>query len=174
MSPRDPLGKLIKVYRPNTAVGVAVAILMGLAGGSVLLYCQFHHPYPYRIMLAGVVLILASPVMLIVSMFNSRRSLEIRRHGVRLVEGGQVTELAWDEIVQVDVERTDVTSLGVATISTRRSDLKRTSLLPARTEWEVRIQTRDGRMIRLSRMFLQYVPDVKSMVILLRKYAGSE
>jgi hypothetical protein len=113
-------------------------------------------------------------VMVAVSIFNSRRSLEVRRHGIRLVEGRHVTELAWDEVAQVEVNRTDVTSLGVASIWTRRSDLRKPGLLTARTEWEVLLHTHDGRTIRLSRTFLQYVPDVRSMVTLLRKYAGSE
>jgi hypothetical protein len=111
--------------------------------------------------------------MAAVSLFNSRRSLEVRRHGLRLVEGQEVTELAWDELANVEVNRTEVTSLGVATVRRRRSDLKKPSLLSARTEWEVVLHTRDGRAIRLTRTFLQYVPDVRSMVILLRKYAGS-
>jgi len=174
MGHRDPLGKVIKVYRPNTAAGVMIAILMCLAGGGVLLYCQFHRPYPYKIMLAGVVLLVAGPVMVAVSLLNSRRSLEIRRHGVRLVEGQDATDLAWDKLAQVEVNRTDVTSLGIATVRTRRSDLQRPGLLTARTEWEVILHTHDGRTIRLGRTFLQYVPDVRSMVIQLRKFAGLE
>jgi hypothetical protein len=174
MSQRDPLGKLIKSYRPNAAVGVMVAILMALAGTGVLLYCQFHRPYPFKIMLAGAVLLVACPVMVVVSLFNCRRSLEVRRHGIRLLDGLNVTELAWDEIAEVEVNRTDVTSLGVATIWSRHSDLRKPGLLTARTEWEVLLHTRDGRTIRLSRTFLQYVPDVGSMVTLLRKYVDSE
>jgi hypothetical protein len=174
MGHRDPLGKVIKVYRPNTAAGVMIAILMCLAGGGVLLYCQFHRPYPYKIMLAGVAFLVAGPVMAGVSLFNSRRSLEIRRHGVRLVEGQNATELSWDELADVQVNRMDVTSLGVATIRRRRSDLQTPGLLTARTEWEVILHTHEGRTIRLSRTFLQYVPDVRSMVIQLRKLADLE
>jgi hypothetical protein len=173
MGHSDPLGKVIKIYRPNTAAGVMVAILMCVAGAGVLLYCQFHRPYPFKIMLAGVALLVAAPVMAAVSLFNSRRSLEVRRHGLRLVEGQQVTELAWDELADVEVNRTEVTSLGVATVWSRRSDLQKPGLFRARTEWEVVLHARDGRTIRLTRTFLQYVPDVRSMVILLRKYAGS-
>jgi hypothetical protein len=92
MGHRDPLGKVLKVYRPNTAASVMIAILMCVAGGGALLYCQFHQPYPYKIMLAGVVLLVLGPVMAAVSLFNSRRSLEIRRHGVRLVDGQNATE----------------------------------------------------------------------------------
>ena len=172
MGHRDPLGKVIKVYRPNTAVGVMMAIFLCVAGGGVLLYCQFHRPYPYKIMLAGVVLLVAGPVMAGVSLFNSRRSLEIRRHGLRLVEGQNATDLAWDEVAEVEVNRTDVTGVGVATVWTRRSDLQRPGLLTSRTEWEVILHTHDGRTIRLGRTFLQYVPDVRSMVIQLRKFAG--
>ena len=81
----DPLGKVIKIYRPNTAAGIMVAILMCVAGAGVLLYYQFHRPYPFKIMVAGVALLVAGPVMAAVSLFNSRRSLEVRRHGLRLV-----------------------------------------------------------------------------------------
>jgi hypothetical protein len=49
----DRLGKVIKIYRPNTAAGVMAAILMFLAGGGVLLYCQFHRPYPFKIIAGG-------------------------------------------------------------------------------------------------------------------------
>lgn len=165
MGHRDPLGKVIKVYRPNTVAGLTIAILMCVAGGGVLLYCQFHQPYPYKVMLAGVFLLVAGPVMAAVSFFNSRRSLEIRRHGLRLVGWQNTTDVAWDELAEVRVNRTDVTGLGVATIHTRGSDLKKPGVLTARTEWEVTLHTRDGRTIRLGRTFLQYVPDVRSMVV---------
>jgi hypothetical protein len=38
-----------------------MAMLMCLGGAGVLLHCQFHRPYPFKIMLAGVVLLVDSP-----------------------------------------------------------------------------------------------------------------
>lgn len=72
----------------------------------------------------------------------------------------------------MEVERSDSMSLGVATIHSRRSDLKNPGLLSARTEWKVTIRGRDGQTIRLSPSFLQHVRDVQTMVILIRQSAG--
>jgi|SRR5579884_1767542 len=58
----DRLGKVIKVYRRSMAAGVTIAVLVCLACVGVLLYCLFHRPYPFKIMLAGVALVVAGPV----------------------------------------------------------------------------------------------------------------
>jgi hypothetical protein len=167
----DPLGKLIQSYRPSVATVVGLAVVIFLAGVGVLIYCQFHHPYPFRVMLVGIFLLLMAPVLVLINALHFGSRLEVRRHGVRLHERAGTSELTWEEIGDVEVKRTDVTSLGVATVWTRSSDLRK-RLLPARTEWEIILHTRDGRTLRLSPGFLQYVPDVRSLIVLLRKSAG--
>jgi hypothetical protein len=171
-SSADPLGKLLKEYRPNAAGLRGVAILAFLGGVGVLVYCQFQTPYPFKLMLLGIFLLAMAPVLLIISGFHFGDSLQVRRYGMRLLERDIKTDVPWEEIADVEVNRTDVTNLGVATVWSKRSDLKRPGLLTARTEWEILIHRHDGRVVRLSRAFLQYVPDVRSLVILLRKNVG--
>jgi hypothetical protein len=170
----DPVGKLLREYRPNQAAAFGLAILVILVGVGLITYGFFHRPFPVKLTLIGGFLVLCGPALLAISAFNFGRSLQLRQHGVRLIDRGFTTEFAWDEIADVEVKRADVTSLGIATLVTRRSDLRGSGLLTARTEWEIIIHGHDGRMIHLSRSFLQYLPDVRSLVIRLRSMAGLE
>ena len=106
------------------------------------------------------------------NVFNVGRRLELRRRGLRFVEAGVETELLWSDIVAVDVNRTDDTYLGVASVERRSSDAVSPSGPLTKTEWHVTIHTRDGRSVRLSRMFMRMVPDPKKLVSHLRMRSG--
>ena len=168
----DALGKLIKVYRPSASAMLGVALAALLGGIGVLVYCQFQRPYPFKLMLLGIFFLAMTPVVLVINAFNFARCFQVRQHGVRFVDRNINTELYWDEIADVEVKRTEVAGLGVVTVWTKRSDLGASGLLTSRSEWEVLIHAHDGRTLRLSPNFLQHVPEVRSLVILVRKKAG--
>jgi len=168
----DSLGKLIKTYRPIAAKGLGAGVILFLTGIAVLIYCQLHQPYPFKVMLAGIFLLVMGPVLVTINALHVGSSLEVRREGVRFRDHSGTTEVAWDDIVDVEVKRTDVTSLGIGTMFTKRSDLRLGGPLTARTEWEIVLQTREGSAMRLSPGFLQHVPDVRSLIVLLQKNAG--
>jgi hypothetical protein len=107
-----------------------------------------------------------------INVFNVGRCLELRKLGVRFVESGIVTELLWHEIVDIAVNRTDDTYLGVVTVRKRSSDASSPSGLLTKSEWDVTIQGQDGRTIHLRPMFLRMVPDPKKLISQLRLRAG--
>ncbi len=168
----EPLGKLIKEYRPSPATIIGLSLGALLAGIGVAVYGLLRQSHPWPFVLLGGVFVLMAPVLLVINFFNFGRALQVRQWGVRVIHKGSADEMAWDEIADIDVRRTDVANLGIATVWSRRSDVKSPGLLAARTEWEIWIRGQDGRTIHLSRAFLEHLPDVRGLVILLRKNAG--
>ena len=104
-------------------------------------------PYSLAWLLAGAFVLLMVVALLGTNVFNVGRRLELREHGVRFVEAGVETALAWDEIADVEVNRTDDTYLGVASVRRRSSNASRPSGPLTKTEWDVTIHAHDGRTI---------------------------
>jgi hypothetical protein len=111
-------------------------------------------------------------VLLGINVLNVGRCLELRKLGVRFVESGLLTEFFWDEIVDIEVNRTDDTYLGLATVRKRSANTSTPSGPLTSTEWDVTIHAQDGRAIRLRRIFLRTVPDPKKLISQLRLRAG--
>jgi hypothetical protein len=116
--------------------------------------------------------VLLAVALLGMNIFNLGRRLELRKRGVRFVESGIVTDFFWDEIANVEVNRTDDTYLGVATVRRHSGDASSLSGPLTKTEWDVTIRGRDGRTIRLRPMFLRTVPDPRKLISQLRLRAG--
>jgi hypothetical protein len=106
------------------------------------------------------------------NVFNVGRRLELRRRGIRFVEAGVETELFWDEIVDIEVNRTDDTDMGLVSVETRSSNAVAPSGPLTKTEWQVTIHAADGRSIQLNRMFMRMVPDPKELISNLRMRSG--
>jgi hypothetical protein len=168
----DPLGELVKKYHVTLASVLVVSGAVAVVGLGVLAYALIRDPWSPGFALVGIVVLLCAGVLLVMNVFNVGRRLELRKRGLRFVEAGVETELFWDEIVDVEVNRTDDTNLGLATVQKRSSDAVRPSGLLTKTEWQVTIHTRDGRSVRLSRMFLRMVPDPKELISNLRMRSG--
>ena len=92
--------------------------------------------------------------------------------GIRFIESGTETELAWDEIADIEVRRLDRTYLGPVSLWKRSSDASSPSGLLTNTEFTVIIHSHDGRGIRLSSMFLRSVSDPRKLISQLRLRAG--
>ncbi len=168
----DPLGELIKKYHVTLASVLVVSGAVGVVGLGVLAYALIRDPWSPAFALVGAAVLLCAGALLVMNVFNVGRRLELRKRGLRFVEAGVETELFWGEIADVEVNRTDATSLGVATVEKRSSDAVSPSGLLTKTEWLVTIHTRDGRSVRLSRMFLRMVPDPKELISNLRMRSG--
>ena len=168
----DPLGKLLQQYRVNLAGVLVVSGGILLLGLGLLAYALSRQPYSLTFLLVGTGTLLFALALLGMNVFNVGRRLELRKLGVRFVQSGIVTEMFWDEIADVVVNRTDDTNFGVATVRRRSTDASSPSGLLTKTEWDVTIQGQDGRTIRLPPMFLRTVPDPKKLISQLRLRAG--
>jgi len=67
-------------------------------------------------LLVGAGALLLALALLGMNAFNIGRRLELRKLGVRFVQSGIITEIFWGDVVDVVVNRTDDTNLGVATV----------------------------------------------------------
>jgi hypothetical protein len=168
----DPLGKLLQQYQVNPAGVLVISGALAVAGLGIVTYALIRQPYSLVFLLVGAAVLLLSVTLLAINVFNVGRRLELRKRGVRFVESGHVTELFWDEIADVEVNRTDDTYLGVATVRKRSADASSPSGPLTRTEWNVTIRGHDGQTIHLPPGFLRTVPDAKKLISHLRLRAG--
>ena len=168
----DPLGKLLQQYQVSLGGVLLISGAIALVGLGIVTYALIQQPYSLMFLLVGTAVLLLSIALLGMNVFNIGRRLELRKRGVRFVESGIVTELFWDEIAVVEVNRTDDTYLGVATVRKRSADASSPSGLLTSTVWDVTIRGQDGRMIRLRPTFLRTVPDPKKLISHLRLRAG--
>jgi hypothetical protein len=168
----DPLGKLLRQYRVSLAGVVVMAGAVALVGLGVLAVGLARKPVSPTFLLMGTVALLMAFALVGINLFNVGRRLELRKHGIRYMEAGVETELAWDEIAEVEVSRLDRTNFGVATVWKRSADASRPSGLFTNTEFTVIIHARDGRRIRLSPIFLRGVADPRKLIAELRLRSG--
>jgi hypothetical protein len=168
----DPLGKLLQQHQVSLAGVLIMSGLIGLVGIGVLTYALTRQPYSLTFLLVGTLTLLLAVAVLGMNAFNIGRRLEVRKRGLRLVEFGAVTEFFWDEIADVEVNRTDNTYLGVATVRKRSADASSPSGPLTNTEWDVTIHGHDGRTMHLRPMFLRTVADPKKLISQLRLRAG--
>ncbi|MDB5387350.1 MAG: hypothetical protein JWM11_2996 [Planctomycetaceae bacterium] len=171
-SAEDPLGKLLQVYQVNLLGLLLIAGVILLIGLGLLAYATTLQKNSLIFLLIGSAVSLISLVLVGMNVLNFGRRLELRKLGVRFVEFGSSTELTWDQIADVEVNRTDRTNLGVATATRRSSDASSPSGLLTNSEWHVAILGHDGQSIHLRPMFLRTVADPKKLISSLRLRAG--
>jgi hypothetical protein len=169
---KDALGSVLQTYQVTLGGVLLVAGVVAFVGVGLTIYGLTGGPYALIFLIAGAAVLLFAVVLLGINIFNVGRRLELRKRGVRFVEAGITTEFFWDEIVDVEVNRTDNTNLGVATVRKRSADAVSPSGLLTNTEWDVTIHGRDGRTIRLRPAFLRTVADPKKLISQLRLRAG--
>src|SRR5689334_18603594 len=133
----DPLGKLLQQHQVSLAGVLVLSGLIGLVGLGLLAYALTRQPYSLTFLLVGTAVLLLAVTFLGINAFSVGRRLELRKRGVRLVEFGVPTEFLWDEIADIEVNRTDDTNLGVASVRRRSSDAVSPSGLLTNTEWDV-------------------------------------
>ena len=167
---RDPLGKLQQHYEVTLAVVIAFCGGVAVIGAGALVWGLMQASLGWQIF-GGVVLLIAL-VLVGINIPNLGRRLEVRKRGIRYIERGQSTEFHWDDIADVELDRTDSTYLGVATVRARSGDERKPSGLLSNTELDVTIRAHDGRSIRLRPSFLRLVPMARELITELKVRAG--
>ncbi len=175
---RDPLGKLLKVYRPHLGGCIFVTgmgLLVGLMG------------VVFAVLLSGnaIVITAASAVAVLIllgalgySIVNYRQRLELHKGGVRYRKGDRTVEMAWDEVYDIQVGRSNFVGYGPARAMTRSEDpeseddwlTERRSL----SFWEVTLVDSVGQSIYLNQMFMGCIADPRKLIRNLRKATGIE
>lgn len=171
-APSDPLGELITRYEVTLASVLIVSGTVGALGLGVLAFALVRQPRSPILLAIGAAVLVCAGVLLVMNVVNVGRRLELRKRGLRLVEAGVATEVFWDEIVEIEVNRTDSTSAGPVSIETRSSDAVTPSGPLTNTRWRVTIHACDGRSIGLGPGLLRMVPDPKELISRLRLRSG--
>lgn len=168
----DPLGKVIQQYQINLGgllLGLGILAMIGLG---LMIYGTIRTSYRLPFLLGGGLILLATVVVLVTSLMNLGRRLELRKRGVRYIEYGNSTEFLWDEITDVEVNRIDETYLGVASVRRHSQDGYSPSGPLTKTELRVTLHSQDGRTINLRPIFLKTVSDTKKLISQLRLRSG--
>lgn len=171
-SDSDHLGKLIEQHGVTLAAVLVVTGAISLAGIGLLGYGLTREPLSVTWTVIGGTALLIGLSLLGINIFNVGRRLEVRKAGIRFTQAGIVTEFRWEEIAAVDVNRTDDTYLGVASVRRKSSDTIRSSGPLTKTEWDVTIHGQDGRTIRLTPIFLRTLAKPKDLVRHIELRAG--
>jgi hypothetical protein len=170
--PADRLGTLMSRYQVTLAGVLIFSGVVALVGLGLVGFALTRERTSIVFLLIGTVVLLLAFALVGVNVFNVGRRLEVRKRGIRFVEAGIETEMYWQDIADIRVNRTDDTDLGVVTVRKRGSHYAAPSGPLTRTEWEVTIRAHDGRTIYLRPTFLRIVPDVRKLVSQLRMRAG--
>jgi hypothetical protein len=168
----DPLGETIKKYEVTWAGILVVCGSLAVLGLGSVLYGLFGSIWSLGFLLVGAAVILCAIVLAVMNVFNVGRSLELRRHGLRFVDAGIETEFLWSEVVEIEVNRTDDTNMGLVSVEKRSADAVSPSGPLTKTEWQVTIHAGDGRSINLNRAFMRMVPDPKELISNLKMRSG--
>ena len=171
-SDKDPLGKLIKHYEATMARLVGEAIMIALFGIGVLAFTIAMGALHKGLLLAGVAILIAAVLRLFVGRSNVGRRLELRKRGLRFIELGVPLEVRWDEIVDVDVARTDSTDYGLVGVHKTSADGITPSGPLTSTEFGLTIRTHDDRRIHLPPEFMKVVDKPTELISNLRLRAG--
>lgn len=171
-APPDPLGDVIKKYEVTWAAVLVVSGSVAMLGFGSVAYGLLGEIWSLGFLLVGGVVILCAVALAVMNVFNVGRRLELRKWGIRYADSGVETELLWSEIVDIEVDRTDDTDMGLVSVEKRSSDGISPSGPLTKTEWVVTIHAGDGRSIQLGRMFMRMVPDPKELISNLRMRSG--
>jgi hypothetical protein len=168
----DPLGKTINCYAVSLAGALIVSGIGGVVGLGLTGYGLAQDPMSVLFLAIGALFAVLALLWLGVNLLNLGRRLEVRKNGIRFVEAGDQTELLWEDIADIQVNRTDNTYMGVVSVQTKSSNYVPPSGPLTKTDWDVTIRARDGRTIRLRPTFLKLVPDVRKLITHMRMRAG--
>jgi hypothetical protein len=169
---RDPLGRILKEYKVTWAGVLVVCGGIALLGGGVLAFALTREVVSIALTSVGGAICFSAVALFLMNLGNVGRCLELRKRGVRFTERGLAVEMLWSDVVDVDVNRTDQTNLGVAAVLKQSSDYAAPTGPLGKTEFEIRINAADGRSIRLSPMFMRMVSDPRELISFLKIRSG--
>src|SRR5262245_22635668 len=168
----DALGELISRYAVSLGGVLIVSAVGALVGAGLAIFALTRERISILFLLIGAGLILVAGALLVTSLFNVGRRLELRKKGIRFVDPYYDVEFFWEDIADIKVNRADETDYGVATVQKRGSHYMAPSGPLTRTDWDVTIQSHDGRSIHLTPTFLKIVADPRKLISQIRLRAG--
>jgi hypothetical protein len=171
-SAADPLGELMSRYHVSLVGVLIVSGAVAFVGLGLIGCAMIWQSLSMIFLLIGTAVLLVAVALLGMNVFNVGRRVEVRKRGIRFVEAGVETEMFWEDIVDIQVNRTDDTALSVVSVRKRGSHYATPSGPLTSTEWDVAITVQDGRTIHLRPAFLKLVPDVRKLVSQMKMRAG--
>jgi len=168
----DPLGDLISRHQISLVGVLIVSTLAALVGLGLLTLGLLRDPISLLFVLIGGGVMLLAGALLVTSLFNIGRRLELRKKGIRFTDRFYDVEMFWEEIAGIHVNRTDETDYGMASVRKRGGHYMTPSGPLTQTEWDVTIESHDGRAIHLTSPFLNAVSDPRKLISQIRLRAG--
>jgi hypothetical protein len=168
----DALGELISRHAVSLGSVLIVAAVGALVGAGLLVFALTREKISVLFLVIGAGVILLAGALLVTSVFNIGRRLELRKKGIRFVDPYYDVEFFWEEIADIKVNRLDQTDYGVATVWKRGGHYMTPSGPLTQTEMDVTIQAHDGRAIHLNSSFLKIVSDPRKLISQIRLRAG--
>lgn len=172
----DPLGDLILEHKTDPASVIVASIFTVILGIGMLATLFLLESPPVELFLVllvgGGLIVLVGAGRLVLLGLSKNQRLEFRKRGLRILDGQLQFDLFWDEIRDIEVDRTDRTFVGIDTVTTHSSDAVMPSGPTTSTEWDVHIHTEDGRRIQLNPDFLSMVRDPKQLISNLKLRSG--
>jgi hypothetical protein len=169
---KDPLGKLVARYPPSIAGVLLVAGVVALVGLGLIGLALLRESTSLVLLAVGGFILLVALLFAGANLLNVGRRLELRKRGVRFIESGEETEIAWEDVADIAVHRTDDTYLGVVSVTKTSSNHLASSGPLTQTAWDVTIHAHDGSKIHLRPAFLKVVPDIKKLITEMRLASG--
>ncbi len=170
----DPLGPVLKTYRPQLGSAVfAIAITVALGGGLLGYAISIGKATLVSLLVGGfgLVLCLVGGYLLFVNLANLGRRLDLHKRGIRFSQFGFRKQMRWKEIVNIDVERREVEAFGIMRSVTTSDDEYSPEAATSNTSWEIAIESARGQTIVLGEIFMRIVPDPPQLIANLRKGA---
>ncbi|QDU44392.1 hypothetical protein Mal52_28730 [Symmachiella dynata] len=173
---QDPLGKLLKVYRP--AVG-SCFLVIGLGFIIGVLCVAFAAFLVNNTLVTGIAIALALLFLIgtiLYSVINYRQRLEFHKGGLRYTKGRALVEIVWHDIINIQAGRSNAVGYGPLHVLTRSEDAEaRDDLLTesfSDSFWDVTIVDVAGQTIYLNQMFMTGVKKPRKFIHNLRNGAG--
>ncbi|MAT16589.1 MAG: hypothetical protein CMJ46_15115 [Planctomyces sp.] len=172
-SSRDPLGGLIRMYGTSLMVVILILVFFWVLGGAVFVGVLFTEGTIATVLKwVGVFFLVCGLLAAGVQAINLNRRLELRKNGIRYINGGIQKEFPWEEIVEVEVERLDTTDLGPVSLQRRSNDASRPTNVLRRSHWKITIHSRSGDTITLGDVFTNIIPKPQELISELRLRSG--
>jgi hypothetical protein len=172
--PADPLGRLIAQYPPRFAGVLLVSGVVAIIGAGLVGFSLLRESTSIILLAIGGFILLVAIVFVGMNLINLGRRLELRKRGLRFTEGGEETDILWQDVADVTVRRTDNTNLGAVRVWQTSANYLAPSGPLTRTSWDITIQSHDGAEIHLGPTFLKIVPNVPKLISQMRLAGGQK
>jgi hypothetical protein len=149
----DELGATIQEFRAKVTSATARAVHLVLISLGCFILMAFMERYAGKLLFLGGAGIISSVVMFLFAAYQCSQPFYICEHGIRY----RGTSIAWHEIEVIKVNRSGPYTYNADT----------------REDVDIRIHSRDGRLVRLTDYFLDHVPNKGDLLEALAPFVRS-